>query len=73
MVTLGAEVPVLGLGDDEAEVLEEDMLREARNGARGEKSRGGATRTVKGGWLATSVVTRRTAAEIRQSHTEVGR
>ena len=65
MVTLGAEVPVLGLGDDVAEVLEEDMLREARNGARGEKSRGGATRTVKGGWLSTSVVTRGAVVEIR--------
>ena len=44
-------------GDDEAvlvrvmgaEVVEEDMLREARNGARDEKSRGGYIGSVKGG------------------------
>ena len=60
-------------GDDEAvllfflgaEVVKEDMLREARNGARGEKSRGGHIRSVKGGWLATNVVTRGVVAEIR--------
>ena len=32
-----------------AEVVGEDMLREARNGARGEKSRGGYMGSVKGG------------------------
>ena len=41
------------------------MLREAREGAKGEKSQGGATRTMKGGWLATRVVTRGAVAEIR--------
>ena len=55
-------VPVLA---KVAEVVEEDMLREARNGARGKKSRGGHIRSVKGGWLATSVVTRGVVAEIR--------
>ena len=56
-------VSVLG-----AEVVEEDMLREARNGARGEKSRGGYIGSVKGGWLATSVVTRGAVAGIRYSY-----
>ena len=46
---LRAEVLVVGLGDGVAEVLEEDVLREARNGARGEKLRGGHTRSEKGG------------------------
>ena len=65
VVILGAEVLVVGLGDGVVEVLEEDMLREARNGAGGEKSRGGYTRSVKGGWLATSVATRGAVAGIR--------
>ena len=65
VVILGAEVLMLDLGDGVAEVLEEDMLREARNGARGEKPRGGRTRSVKEGWLATSVVTRGAVAETR--------
>ena len=54
----GKAVLELVLGAEVAEVVKEDMLREARNGARGEKSRGGHMRSVKGGWLATSVVTR---------------
>ena len=37
-VIWGAEVLVVGLGDGVAEVLEEDMLQEARNGVRGGKS-----------------------------------
>ena len=57
----GEAVLVLVLG---AEVVGEDMLREARNGARGEKSRGGYVRSVKGGCLATGVVTRGTVAGI---------
>ena len=61
----GEVVLMVTLGDDVAEVLGEDMLREARNGARGEKSRGGGTRSVKGGLLATSVVTRGAVVEIR--------
>ena len=69
----GAEVLVLVLGDEVADVVEEGMLRKARNGARGEKSRGGHTRSVKGGWLATSVVTRGAVAEIRKSYTGVCR
>ena len=60
-----AEVPVLGLGDAVVDVVGEHMLREARKGARGGKSRGGATRTVKLWWLATRVVTRGEVAEIR--------
>ena len=56
---------VLVLGAEVAEVVEEDMLREARNGARGEKSRGGHIRSVKEGWLAMSVVTRGVVAGIR--------
>ena len=58
-LVLGAEVAEV------AEVVEEDMLLEARNGARGEKSRGGHMRSVKGGWLATSVVARGVVAGIR--------
>ena len=64
VVTL-SEAPVLGLRDAVVDVVGEDMLREARKGARDEKSRGGAARTVKGGWLATRVVTRGAVAEIR--------
>ena len=65
VVILRTEVLVVGLGNGVAEVLEEDMLREARNGARGEKLRGGHTRSEKRRWLATSVVTRGAVAEIR--------
>ena len=65
LVVTVAEVPVLGLGDAMVDVVGEDMLLEARKGARGEKSRGGTTRTVKGGWLATCVVTRGVVAEVR--------
>ena len=61
----GEAVLVVIFGDEVAEVLGKDMLREARNGARGEKSRGGYTRSVKRGWLATCVVTRGAVAEIR--------
>ena len=52
----------------EAEVVEEDMLREARNGVRGEKSRGRYKGSVKGGWLAASAVTRGVVAGIRYSY-----
>ena len=61
----GEAVRVSVLGDVVAEVVEEDMLREARNGASGENSRGGRRRSVKGGRLATSIVTRGAVAEIR--------
>ena len=58
----------------EAEVVEEDMLREVRNGARGKKSRGGYIGSaVKGGWLAASVVTRGAVTGIRYSYTGAGR
>ena len=41
----------------EGEVVGEDMLREARKGARGKTSRGGYMGpVVKGGWLAASVL-----------------
>ena len=54
----------------EGEVVGEDMLREARKGARGEKSRGGYMGpAVKGGWLAASVVTRGVVEGIRYSYT----
>ena len=50
----------------EAEVVEQDILREACKGARGEKSRGGYVGpAVKGGWLAASAVTRGVVAGIR--------
>ena len=64
LVAALAEVPVFVLGDAVVDEVVEDMLWEARKGARGEKSRGGATRTVKGGWLATRVRTRGVVAEI---------
>ena len=60
----GSAVEELVLGKAVADVVVEDMLREARKGARGEKARGGATRTVKGGWSATRVVTRGAVAEV---------
>ena len=66
LVVTVAEAPVLGLGDAMVDVVGEDMLLEARKGARGEISRGGATRTVKGGWLATCVVTRGAVADVRK-------
>ena len=58
------------LGVLEAEVVGEDMLREARKGARSEKSRRGYMGpAVKGGWLAASVVTRGVVAGMRYSYT----
>ena len=54
----------------EGEVVGEDVLREARKGARGEKSRGGYMElAVKGDWLAASVVTRGVVAGIRYPYT----
>ena len=54
----------------EGEVVWEVMLREARKGARGEKSRWGHMGpAVKGGWLAASVVTRGVVGGIRYSYT----
>ena len=49
------------------EAVGEDMLRKARKGARGEKSRGGHMGpAINGGWLAVSVlVTRGVVAGIR--------
>ena len=71
----GEAVLVVVLEDEVAEVLGEDTLWEARNGARDETSRGGYTRSVKrgwlytrsvkGGWLATRIVTRGAFTEIR--------
>ena len=52
-------------GEEVAEVVVEDMvLLEARRGARGVKTRGGITRTVKGGWSATCMVARRAGTEL---------
>ena len=57
-VVARADVPVAVLGEAVVDEVVEDMaLWETRRGARGEKARGGATRTVKGGWSATRVVT----------------
>ena len=51
--------------EEVAEVVVEGMvLLEARRGARGEKARRGAIRTVKGRWSATCVVTQGAGAEI---------
>ena len=63
-VVAWADVPVVVLGDAVVDEVVEDMLWEARRGARSEKARGGATRTVKGGWSATRVVTRGAGAEV---------
>ena len=59
-----AEVPVVVLGEVVVDEFLEDMLWEARREARGEKARGGATRTVKGGGSATQVVARGAGAEV---------
>ena len=60
-----SEAVVFFLGEAVAEVVVEDMaLLEARRGARGEKVRRGAVRTVKGRWSATCVVTRGAGAEL---------
>ena len=51
-------------GEEAAEVVVAGMvLLEARRGARGVKTRGGITRTVKGGWSATCMVARRAGTE----------
>ena len=63
VVALSA-VPVLFLGDAMVDEVVDMAVREARKAARGVKSRGGATRTVKGGWSATCVVTRGAGAEL---------
>ena len=52
---MGVEAVLLGALV--AEVVREDMLREARKGARGKKSRGGYMGpAAKGGWSAMSVL-----------------
>ena len=63
LAVASAAVPVLGdaVVDEVVEVM---SLWEARQGARGEQARGGATRTVKGGWSATRVVARGAGAEV---------
>ena len=63
VVALSA-VPVLFLGDAMVDEVVDMTPREARKAARGMKSRGGATRTMKGGWSATCVVTRGAGAEL---------
>ena len=69
LVVAWAEVPVVGFGEAVVDEVIENMLWEARREARGEKARGGATRTVKGGWSATRVGA---GAEVLQ-YTEVSR
>ena len=59
------EAVVFFWGGEVAEVVVECMvLLEARRGARGEKARRGAVRTVKGRWSATCVVTQGAGAEL---------
>ena len=71
-VSVGVGASLLGVLT--AEVVREDMLREARKGARGEKSRvGHMGSAVNGGWLAVSVlVTRDVFAALRYSYNLVG-
>ena len=49
LAVAGAEVPVVVLGEVAVDEFLDDMLWEARRVVRGEKARGGAIRTVKGG------------------------
>ena len=59
------EAAVVFWGEEAAEVVVAGMvLLEARRGARGVKTRGGITRTVKGGWSATCMVARRAGTEL---------
>ena len=64
LVVSWAEVPVGAVGEAEVDEVLEDMLWEARMEAKGEKARGGSTRTVKGGRSATRVVTRGAVAHV---------
>ena len=64
LVLAWAAVPVICLGDGAVDDVVDMALQEARKAARGVKTWGGATRTVKGGWLATCVVTRGAGAEL---------
>ena len=64
LVVAWADVPVVVLGDAVVDEVVEDILLEARRGARGEKAPGRATRMVKGGWSATRVVPRGAGAEV---------
>ena len=68
--TVSVGVGAILLGVLTVEVVREDMLREARKGPRGEKSRGGHVgRAVNGGWLAVSIlVTRGVVVAIRYSY-----
>ena len=64
LVVASVAVPVFFVGDAVGNEVVDMPLREARKAARGVKSRGGATRTVKGGWSATRVVTRGAGEEL---------
>ena len=68
--TVSVGVGAVLVGVLTVEVVREDMLREARKGARGQKWRGGYRGpAVNGGWLAVSVlVTRYVVAGIRYSY-----
>ena len=64
LVVSWAEVPVGAVGEAVVDEGLEVMLWEARRAARGVKPRGGATRTVKGGWSAIRVVAQGAGAEV---------
>ena len=59
-----AEVPMVFLGEVVVDKFLEDMLWETRREASGAKARGGATRTLKGGGLATRIVARGAGSEV---------
>ena len=66
------EAAVVFWGEEAAEVVVAGMvLLEARREARGVKTRGGITRTVKGGWSATCMVARRAGTELLWLCTEL--
>ena len=64
LVLMWAAVPKVGLVEEAVDDALDMVLREARKAARGVKTRGGITRTVKGGWIATCMVARRAATEL---------
>ena len=64
LVLMWAAVPEVGLVEGAVDDALDMVLRDARKAARGVKTRGGVTRTVKGGWLATCMVVRAAGAEL---------
>ena len=67
LALMWAAVPEVGLGEEAVGDTGDMVLREARKAARGVKTRGGVTRTVKGGWSAIYVVTRGAGVEWLES------